>query len=175
MACRMIPPIPFQPTKISRTASFTDTSNCNTTLSSRLLVEHASLNRQTILHQLLFSCLSLPHSLVEQSIRRNKTVILTGIEPGMRHDVPLPNPPRRWQRVCAKVIKIGAPEFYVFYQVLFAHTGGLRRILSATMKTSMFFSIVLQQCGSNASETFELRQGLNLPMTELSCFSSFLP
>ena len=89
--------------------------------------------------------------------------------------MPLPNPPRRWQRVCAKIIKIGAPEFYVFYEVLFAHTGGLCRILSATVKTSMFFSIVLKLCGCNASETSELRQGLYLPMTELSCFSSFFP
>ena len=71
LACRIIPPIPSQLTKIMR-STFSTNTNCNNTMIR--LVEQASPNRQTILHQMLFSHLSLPHSRVEQSIKRNKTI-----------------------------------------------------------------------------------------------------
>ena len=72
-------------------------------------------------------------------------------------------------------IKSARAIIWSMLRVLKQNRNSSARIPIDAPNRTMFFSIVLQQCGCNASETFELRQGLNLPMTELSCFSSFLP
>jgi hypothetical protein len=111
LACQIIA---SQSTEIWRTTSSTN-ADCNTTIR----LKQASPNQQTILHKVLFSHLSLPRSLVEQSITRNKIFIHTWIEPGRMCPSQICNDGGKCVRKNKE--KNWRARILCFYNPLFAH------------------------------------------------------